>query len=233
MNEKQTNIVRLGLKVLAAAACVFALIGSVGLLVSIGKLTKFLRAGATDSGSSSLSSLSAMSTATNIYPFLDLARFGAFAAFLILLLYAAIELITHSHKKTLSIIMVASSVLGFIGCFLTSMTAMYNSAMSSFSQIIGIGFSGNNSDELMSRIINKMYAPMTVGGIFILISAVAAIIFLTLELIKAKTEMNSYIDVPQAYPNQQYPNQQYPGQPYWDQFSPTVPPQDPNDFTQQ
>ncbi len=234
MNEKQTNVVRLGLKALTAAACVFALIGSIGLLASIVKLTKYLSVAGTGSSSRYPNSLSTLPTATNLYTYLDLARFGAFAVFLILLFYAAIELITHSRKKTLSIIMAASSVLGFVGCFLTSMTAMYNSAISSFSQIIGYGYSSSNSDKLMSQIINKMFTPMTVGGIFILISSAAVIIFLTAELIKAKMATNTYGGGPQAYPNQQYPNQQYPNQQYPGQpYQGQVPPQNPNDFTPQ
>lgn len=236
MNEKQTNIVRLGLKALTAVACVFAMIGSIGLLASIGKLTNYLSVAGTSGSSSSYAALSTLPTLTDIYTFLDLARFGAFAIFLMLLLYAAIEFITRSRQKTLSMIMAASSLLGFVGCFLTSLTAMYDSAMSSSSLLIG--FSGSNSDKIMSQIINKMFAPMTVGGIFILITSAAVIVLLAATFIKAKmatsvTYRNQQYrnqQYPnQQYPNQQYPNQQYPGQPYQGQ----VPPQTTNDFTPQ
>lgn len=223
MNEKQTKTVRLGLKLLDAAACVLAVIGSIGVLAAIGKINRLLMSAMSGSSSNELEAMSAMSSLTNIYSFLDLARFGAFAAFLISAFYAVIEIAAKSSEKKLSIIAAASSALGFVGCFLTSITAMYDSIISSsgLSSIMMSGMgSSSNTSALVTQLVKKMFGPMTVGGIFILIAAAAVIIFLTISVIKPKTAVNTYFNAAQAYPNQPYPNQQYPNQQYPNQQYP-------------
>ena len=229
MNEKQTNMFRLILKVLGAAAGLFALIGSIGLLASLGKLTGTFSSLASSGSSSSLSSLSALTSQKDIYPMLDLARFGGFAVFLVAVIYMTVEFIGQSRGKKFSMLMAASSLLGFIGCFLSSISTMYSSAMSAVTSMAGSILSGGSSETMVLQLLNKMFVPMKVGAVFILISSALVIIFVIVSMIKPKSAkgytMAGYGQAAQPYaaqqyPNQPYPNQQYPNQPYLNQQYP-------------
>lgn len=219
MNNKQENIIRLGLKILIIAAGVFALIGAIGALASIGKIIKGFSS-ISGGSTSSLESLSAASSLIKFYPMLDLARFGGFAGFLLSIVLAAVAVFSRSSDKSHSLIITASSVLGFVGCFLTSTSAMYNSVMSSATSVMGSILSSGSRDTntLVYQIIKKIFTPMRVGCIFIIISAAVAVILAMTAIIKPAMDEKGYIKVDQPYgqqnPGQAYPNQQNLGQAY-------------------
>lgn len=216
MQEKQTTNLKTMLKALMAIAGVLSIIGGIILLAMVGKYTSM--SSLMYGSSSDLTSM--MSSFTGIYSGQDLARFGAFALFIVSAVYASVEIFSGSSKKNMAIATAGSSVLGFVGCFLTSLSALYSSAISSATGMMsGGGIYGGDSDKLMVQLIRKMFAPWVVGGIFILVSAVLVIILVISTFIKPRPAYgyaagNQYMQPYQQYPNQQYPNQQYPGQQY-------------------
>lgn len=215
MNEKQANLARVMFKAAAAVAGVFAMIGSIGFLVLLGKMTKMLKM-LLIGGSSTLDTMSAATVAKDFYPFHDLARFGGFAMFIIALIYVAIEFIGKASEKKYSLGMAACTLLGFVGCFLTSVSAFYRSIMSSVtSMTVSSMMYGGDSEAAARMLMNRMFAPMRVGGIFILVSAALVIVCVAAAFIKPMLA-RGYSAAPQ-YPGQQYANQQYPGQTYTNQ----------------
>lgn len=180
MNEQQIKKAKLVLKLAAGLAALFALIGAIITLASSG-------------GSSN--------AAKAFYPGNDMARFGAFAAFIFSVLFMGGEFMIRSKEKVFGLAMGISSVLGFIGCFLASITAIMNSTSSSGAR-----------------------GAMTTGCIFILIEAIvvlACVVVMFVQPMMANRAPYGYGQAPmQQYPNQQYPNQQMPNQQYPNQQIP-------------
>lgn len=175
MNEQQVKNAKLALKLGAGLAALFALIGAIITLAS----------------SSSSSAIKAF------YPGNDMARFGAFGAFIFSALFMGVEFMIRSKEKAFALAMGISSVLGFIGCFLASISAM-------------IGATSKGA--------------LTTGCIFILVEAVvvlACVVIMFVQPMMANKAPYGYGQMPnQQYPGQQYPNQQYPNQQYPNQQMP-------------
>lgn len=187
MNEQQVKNVKLALKLAAGLSALFALIGAIITLASSSKMLE---------GSSN--------AVKAFYPGNDMARFGAFAAFICSVLFVVIEVMIRSKEKAFAFVMGISSVLGFIGCFLSSVTALMEATSASGAR-----------------------GAMTTGCVFILIAAVvvlACVVVMLVQPMMANKAPYGYGQMPmQQYPNQQMPNQQYPGQPYPNQQYPNQP----------
>lgn len=238
MQETQTNNLKLMLKVLMVLAGVLSIVGGIILLAMVGKLTSI--SSLMYGSSSDLTSM--MSSFTGIYSGQDLARFGAFALFIVSVIYAVVEVFSGSAKKNMALAAAGSSVLGFVGCFLTSITTLYNSVISVSSNMSSGNMYGGNRDQLMLQLIKRTFAPWVVGGIFTLVSAAVVITLVIATFIKPRpfygyAAGNPYMQQPypqypnQPYPNQQYPGQQYPNQGYTGQTPVNYQPQDTNSNT--
>lgn len=176
MNEQQIKKAKLALKLAAGLAALFALIGAIITLASSGKMLE--------------GSTKAMKA---FYPGNDMARFGAFAAFIVSVLFMGVEFMIRSKEKVFGLAMGISSVLGFIGCFLASMTAVMDATSQSGAR-----------------------GAIITGCVFILIAAIvvlACVVVMFVQPMTANRAPYGYGQAPmQQYPNQQYPNQQYPNQ---------------------
>lgn len=206
MNEKQVKNAKLTIKMATGLAALFALIGAIITLATMKKASEAFYVGN------------------------DMARFGAFGVFILSALFMGGELIMRSKEKLFGIVMGIASALGFVGCFLASLSALISASKTATSEAGVLG-------------------AMTTGCIFILISAVVAIACVVIMIVQpmmANKAPYGYGQMPmQQYPGQQYPNQQYPNQQYPNQQIPNqqypnqqmpnqqYPNQQNNNFTQQ
>lgn len=215
MNEKQLKNIKMILKCMMVLAGLFAIIGAIVVLANVGKINSAMSAAMFGSSNAAYSSLTP-SSFTVLDPASDIARFGIFAAFVVSCIFAAIEYFSGSPKKNFSFIIAGSSVLGFVGCFLTSVSPM--------NKLLTASFSSGLSSSMSIQLIKDALAPWIVGGIFILISAVAVIGLVGATFIKPKPAFGYAAGNPNMqYPNQQYPNQQFPNQQIPNQQYPNQP----------
>lgn len=232
MNEKQTKTLKLVIRVLIVISVVFAIIGAIGTLVIVGKISKFMNLMMSGQSSSvmQMQMLSLEQSLPAIGPMIDFARFGAFGAFLLSLMYAFAEFPTKGKEKTLSLAAAGSSVLGFVGVFLMSLTAMSSSissaAMGSLDILLDI--LDSSSGTAVAALFKKMLAPLNVGSILILAGVVITLALVVMTFIKIQPKP-AYNYAGQPYANQ-YPNQPY-GQPQYPQYPQQAPAQYPNQPT--
>ena len=189
MNEKQTKTLKLAIRVLIVISIVFAIIGAIGTLVIVGKISKLMNL--MMSGQSS----SVMQTQT-----LSLAK---------------------------SLPAAGSSVLGFVGVFLMSLTAMSSSISSAAMGSLNI-LGSSSGTAAAAALFKKMLAPLNVGSILILAGVVITLALVVMTFIKIQPKP-AYNYAGQPYANQ-YPNQPY-GQPQYPQYPQQAAAQYPNQPT--
>lgn len=183
--DKKFRIIIGGLICLAA---IFTLIGAIGLLAVCGTI-----GGAMNGNISSyMDAVSAVAMVKSIPVFHDFLRFGAFSIFLLSCVQLAAEFVSEGKVKNFTLIAAGSSVLGFVGVFISS------------------------SLELLGSI----GAVIIVGSIFGLLSALAAVAFFIIGFIKKKAPLPDYgYGYPAQQP---YPQQEMNTQPiYSQQVQPT------------
>lgn len=184
MNEQQVKNLKLALKLTAGLAALFALIGAI---ITLASSSKMIGGG--------------LNAAKAFFPGNDMARFGAFAAFIVSVLFMGVEFMIRSKEKVFGLTMGISSVLGFIGCFLASITTVMGATSSSGAR-----------------------GAITTGCVFILIAAVvvlACVVVMFVQPMMANKAAYGYGQTPvQQYPGQPYPNQQIPNQQYPNQQTP-------------
>lgn len=229
MNEKQTKTLKLAIRVLIVISVVFAIIGAIGTLVIVGKISKLMNLMMSGQSSSvmQMQMLSLEQSLPAIGPMIDFARFGAFGAFLLSLMYAFAEFPTKGKEKTLSLAAAGSSVLGFVGVFLMSLTAMSSSISSAAMGSLNI-LGSSSGTAAAATIFKKMLAPLNVGSILILAGVVITLALVVMTFIKIQPKP-AYNYAGQPYANQ-YPNQPY-GQPQYPQYPQQAPAQYPNQPT--
>lgn len=230
MNEKQTKTLKLAIRVLIVISVVFAIIGAIGTLVIVGKISKLMNLMMSGQSSSVMQTqtLSLAKSLPAIGPMIDFARFGAFGAFLLSLMYAFVEFPTKGKEKTLSLAAAGSSVLGFVGVFLMSLTAMSSSISSAAMGSLDILLDILSSGTAVAALFKKMLAPLNVGSILILAGVVITLALVVMTFIKIQPKP-AYNYAGQPYANQ-YTNQPY-GQPQYPQYPQQAPAQYPNQPT--
>lgn len=178
MEDKMQSNFKLLLRALASIAGIFAIIGGIGFMVTF-DCEKYLNDG--------------------IYVFHDFMRFGSFAMFIILVIDAGFEIFFKSNTRISALIGAGCSVLGFVGCFISSFAGIYNIQ--------------SNETADYDSIVNSVNACKIIGGIFAIVSAVMTMVFLVALIVKRVVRLPKYSAYPQpGYPQQVMPQQGYPQQ---------------------
>ncbi len=195
---------RIVLKILGVIAAVFALIGSIGLLVEKSKISS--------SGPMSFYDI-AGEMASMLFSFLtsyDFARFAAVALVSVSTILAALNRAADRAENGITTLTSVASGFGFMSVFLTSNTLS--------SGVIMLVSENGNSDDI-AAVTNAMNIVFTITIILIMFSAVAMIasfIFTVCRIAanKAQLARAAYGYTQQGYSQQGYPQQGYPQQDY-------------------
>lgn len=179
MEEKTNKNFKLLLRVIGAILGVLVIIGGIGFLVAL-----------YDDSSSSESVVKAA------FVFNDFLRLGCVGMFAVSVTSAIYEFMSKSDTRISALIGAGSSVLGFVGCFLASMSGV----------ILGVMGATSRSD------LDDINAAATVGSIFALVSAVGVMISLIAIVVKRTGGFPKAMPYYGAYPQQGYPQQGYPQQ---------------------
>lgn len=240
MDNKRVDAARIVLKCFGLAAAVFALIGSIGCLVSVAELNSL--SNMSPSTSAGLQTLNVLMSLVRNY---DFARVGALIILGFASTLAVLDKASGNAERGVSIFTSTMAAFGFGAVFMTSLAISYallyaeeSSASSQYGGLFGSSLGVSTGSQASGASIRVIYM---VAMILIMLSALAMIISLIYSIyrvISLKAAARNYADqqyaqqyaqqyLQQQYPQQGYPQQQYPQYPQ----NPQYPGQDQNNNT--
>ncbi|MDE6733116.1 MAG: hypothetical protein K2J77_09615 [Oscillospiraceae bacterium] len=220
MDNKRVDAARIVLKCLGVVAAVFALIGSIGCLVSVAKINSL--GNLSSSAAAGLQALNAIMSLVRDY---DFARVGALILLGFASILAVLDKASGSAERGISIFTNTMAALGLVAVVSTSLwltyLLAYEEQMKYFRNWKRDGYAYSSAS--FGQFVNILY---TVAMIIIMLAAISMIISLIYSIyriITLKTAARSYANqqyaqqYQQPYPQQGYPQQQYPQYPGHDQ----------------
>ena len=230
MVNKRTEAARIVLKVLAVGAAIFALIGSIGFLVTFLRLVNLGNSEVVSSISAYSSLMTGIMSLGRNY---DYARVGALIIFGFAIVISKLDKETERREHGMTILTNTMSIFGFLSIIMSSLAAALVIAMAGQSGAGGgyNGVYGNVFGDLSgyTYVIDSAQAiqvMLTIAMILIMLSAlamIASLIYTIYRLISQSAAARQYAY--QQYQQQYQQYQQYPQQGYPQQYSQQYPQQ--------
>ena len=148
-----------------------------------------------------------MSAVNTVFVFLDFGRFGAFALCILSIIDLAFNFPTDKNKRLFALVGTGTSFLGFAGVFLTSVSSLFNTAVSMISNISG--YIGADEDAIAAA----MFAPWTVGCIFFMVAVAGLAVSIVMSYVSFAPKAPKVANVANPYGQPVAPVQQTVPQP--------------------
>lgn len=233
MENKRVEPARIVLKSFAVVAAVFALIGSIGFLVSMSKINNLAALGS----SSSSAAMQAVTAVMSLFRNYDFARVGALVIMGFAATLSTLDKITGARERSVSVLTHAMAVFGFVAVFMTSLAISYSMLIVAQNTSSGKGsyLYGYGPTSLAASVANTVKIIFTIAMILIMLSAIVMIISFVYSIYRViaqkaaarnyayqqqqqpypqQYQQMPYAQYPQGYPQQQYPQQGVPQQQY-------------------
>lgn len=192
MNENVMKKIRHASNGSVVAAAVCALVGAIGIMVTMSLLTD----GTVDSSEGGIACAVILLTCW------DLVRLGGFGIFVGGLLSVAFEIFGGDRNKVYAFVLLGGSIFGFIGSIMLSIESILKSVMGSafgFDLSYGYGYGSSSRYPSESYMMSSLTSTVTTACVFAIVSAVVAFIAVGIAASVGKSaNMYGYAQMPDA-----------------------------------